>query len=61
MLRGCDSDMSGVYIAMPFNWIDQDDKLIKFFAKVMNSGELKLQPIQDNDFATRIVKVEINQ
>ncbi|EKO3519594.1 hypothetical protein LA983_004074 [Vibrio fluvialis] len=60
-LGGRDSDMVGVCIAMPFNWIDQDDKLIKFCAKGMSHGELKLQPIQDNDFATRIVKVEINK
>jgi hypothetical protein len=39
----------------------QDDKLIKFCAKGMSHGELKFQPIQDNDFATRTVKVEINK
>lgn len=61
MLNRCNSDLSGVCIAMPFNWIAQDDKLIKICAKGMSHGELKFQPIQDNDFATRTVKVEINK
>lgn len=56
-LGGSNSDIVSICIAMPFNWVNQGDKLIKFFAKGQTSGELVLQSIEKEDIPTRVLLV----